>query len=125
MDVRDGARKYFDRAQGECYVPRYALATATLGAAVCGPEWMDAEMQAKLLKPVAVEYELALERCREAGVVHDFLREVELICKAQVDGLECIIKFLCDKAKVRGALFDVLRRGPNWKWTRSNCSGKS
>ncbi|MBN1890002.1 MAG: tetratricopeptide repeat protein [Thermoflexales bacterium] len=76
------------------YELRYARATALVGQSVCNPRWVDASHRAELLAPALEEYRRALEITSAAGVVGDALRDLELIRKAGIEGLEPIFDLL-------------------------------
>ena len=66
----------------------YALATALVGQAVCGLRWAEESERAELLAPALAEYRRALEIAAAPGIVHDALRDLELIRAAGVGGLK-------------------------------------
>ena len=82
-----------DRAVG-LYAPRYALAAALVGSAVCNPRWVEEDKRAKLLASVMEEYRQALEICAAPGAVHDAVHNLEMIHAAGVDGLEPVFALL-------------------------------
>jgi hypothetical protein len=51
-------------------------------------------MRTDLLTPALAEYRRALEICAAPGVVQDALRDLELIRKASVEGLEPVFDLL-------------------------------
>ncbi len=76
------------------YEPRYALGTALVGQAVCDPRWVDEDERAELLAPALEEYQRALETCDASGVIHDAVRDLELIRSAGSEGLETVFELL-------------------------------
>jgi tetratricopeptide (TPR) repeat protein len=72
----------------DLYEPRYALAAALVGSAVCNPRWAQEGEWAGLLAPALEEYQRALENCAAPGVVQDAFRDLEMIRAAGVEGLE-------------------------------------
>ena len=76
------------------YKPRYVLAAALVGQAVCDSRWMEEDERANLLGSAMDEYRLALENCTAPGVVHDALRDLEMIRAAGVVGLEPALALL-------------------------------
>jgi tetratricopeptide (TPR) repeat protein len=70
------------------YKPRYVLAAALVGQAVCDSRWLEENERANLLGSAMNEYRLALENCAAPGVVHNALRDLEMIRAAGVVGLE-------------------------------------
>jgi tetratricopeptide (TPR) repeat protein len=76
------------------YKPRYALATALVGSAVCNPRWAEEDERVGLLAPALEEYRRALENCAAPGVVRDALRDLELIRTAGTEGLEPAFELL-------------------------------
>jgi tetratricopeptide (TPR) repeat protein len=78
------------------YEPRYALAAALVGQAVCDPRWADESERAKLLIPALKEYRRALEITSAPGIVHDALRDLEMIRAAGIEGLEPAFELLED-----------------------------
>lgn len=98
------ARETFAEAAARCqamldktaglYEPRYTLAAALVGQAVCDPRWAEEGERAGLLAPALDEYRQALENCAAPGVVRDALRDLEMIRAAGVDGLEPAFELL-------------------------------
>ena len=78
------------------YKPRYALAAALVGQAVCDPRWAEESERTALLAPALEEYQKALETCDALGVVRDALRDLELIRAAGMTGLEPAFGLLGD-----------------------------
>jgi tetratricopeptide (TPR) repeat protein len=78
----------------DLYEPRYALAAALIGQAVCDPRWAEEGERAGLLAPAMEEYRRALENCAAPGVVQDALRDLEMIRAAGVEGLEPVFELL-------------------------------
>ena len=76
------------------YEPRYTLAAALVGRAVCDPRWGEESERADLLAPALVEYNRALEITSASGVVQDALRDLELIQAAGIKGLEPAFELL-------------------------------
>jgi tetratricopeptide (TPR) repeat protein len=76
------------------YEPRYALAAALVGSAVCDPRWAEEDERAGLLAPALAEYRRALENCAAPGVVRDALRDMEMIRAAGIEGLEPVFELL-------------------------------
>ncbi len=76
------------------YAIHYALATALVGQAICSPRWADASQRAELLAPALAEYRRALEITSAPGVVGDAIRDLELIRKAGIEGLEPAFELL-------------------------------
>ncbi len=79
---------------GDLYEPRYALAAALVGQAVCNPRWAEEGERAGLLAPALAEYQRALGICAAPGVVRDALRDLELIRAAGVEALEPAFELL-------------------------------
>lgn len=92
-------RAILDKAAG-LYEPRYALAAALVGKAVCRPRWMEESERAELLEPALAEYERALEISVALGVVRDAFRDLELIRAGGIEGLEPVLELL-ERAKAR------------------------
>ncbi len=88
-------RAMLDKTAG-LYAPRYALAAALVGQAVCDPRWAQEGERAGLLAPALEEYRRALENCTAPGVVRDALRDLEMIRAAGVEGLEPAFELLED-----------------------------
>ncbi len=82
-----------DKAPG-LYAPRYTLATALVGQAVCDPRWTDEGERPDLLAPALEEYHRALEITAAPGVVQDAIRDLELIQMAGIEGLEPVFELL-------------------------------
>jgi tetratricopeptide (TPR) repeat protein len=82
----------------DLYEPRYALATALVGSAVCDPRWAEEGQQAELLAPALAEYRRALENCAVPGVVRDAVRDLEMIRAAGIEGLEPVFELLQSEA---------------------------
>ena len=76
------------------YAPRYALAAALVGNAVCDPRWAQEGERAGLLAPALAEYQRALAICAAPGVVGDALHTLEMIQAAGVAGLEPAFELL-------------------------------
>ena len=76
------------------YEPRYAFAAASVGQAVCDPNWADATQRAVLLAPALAEYRRALEITAAPGIVQDAIRDLELIQAAGIEGLESVFELL-------------------------------
>lgn len=76
------------------YMPSYALATALTCQIILDPRWTDTAKRADLLAPTLTEFERALEITAAPGVVHDALRDLELIRNAGVEGLEPVFALL-------------------------------
>jgi tetratricopeptide (TPR) repeat protein len=76
------------------YAPRYALAAALVGQAVCDARWAEEGERAGLLAPALEEYRRALENCAAPGVVRDALHDLEMIHAAGVEGLEPVFELL-------------------------------
>jgi tetratricopeptide (TPR) repeat protein len=76
------------------YQPRYALAAALVGDAVCDPRWAEEGERAGLLAPALAEYRRALKNCAAPGVVRDALHDLEMIRAADVEGLEPAFELL-------------------------------
>ncbi len=74
--------------------PRYILATALVGLAICNPRWSDESQRAQLLAPALAEYRRALEITAAFGIVGDALRDLKLIRAAGVEGLEPVFELL-------------------------------
>lgn len=80
----------------DLYEPRYTLAAALVGGAVCDPRWAEEGQRAGLLAPAMEEYRRALENCAAPGVVRDALRDLEMIRAAGIEGLEPVFELLED-----------------------------
>jgi tetratricopeptide (TPR) repeat protein len=74
--------------------PRYALATALVGQAVCDPRWADESQRSEILAPALEEYRRALDITAAPGVVQDAIRDLELIQAAGIEGLEPAFELL-------------------------------
>jgi tetratricopeptide (TPR) repeat protein len=92
-DAAARCRAMLDKTAG-LYAPRYALATALVGYAVCDPRWAQEGERVGLLAPALEEYRRALENCAAPGVVGDALRDLEMIQAAGVEGLEPAFELL-------------------------------
>ena len=86
-------RERLDKTAG-LYEPRYALAAALVGRAVCDPRWAEENERAELLAPALAEYRRALEICTAPGIVQDAIRDLELIRAAGIEGLEPAFELL-------------------------------
>jgi hypothetical protein len=86
-------RAMLEKARG-LYKPRYALATALVGQAVCNPRWADESQRPDLLAPALEEYRRALDITAAPGVVQDAIRDLELIQAAGIEGLEPVFELL-------------------------------
>ena len=84
------------------YAPRYALAAALVGQAVCDARWADKHERATLLAPALTEYCRALETCAALGVVRDAVHDLELICAAGIEGLALAFELLEDAVEPTG-----------------------
>ncbi|MBC8447743.1 MAG: tetratricopeptide repeat protein [Chloroflexi bacterium] len=80
----------------DLYEPRYILAAALVGQAVCDPRWAEEDEREALLAPALEEYQRALEICAAPGVVRDALHDLEMIRAAGIAGLEPVFKLLED-----------------------------
>ena len=80
----------------DLYEPRYALAAALVGQAVCDPRWAEEGQRAGLLAPAMEEYRRAMENCAAPGIVRDALRDLEMIRAAGIKGLEPVFELLED-----------------------------
>ncbi len=78
----------------DLYEPRYNLAAALLGQAICSPDWSDEDKRLELLVPVLTAYQRALDICAAPGVVQDAIRDLELIQTAGIEGLEPVFDLL-------------------------------
>jgi tetratricopeptide (TPR) repeat protein len=92
-DTAVRCRAVLDKTAG-LYMPRYALAAALVGSAVCVPRWTEESERAGLLAPALTEYRRALENCTAPGIVDDARRDLELIRAADVDGLDPVLELL-------------------------------
>ena len=105
-DAATRCRTLLDKTAG-LYEPRYILAAALVGQAVCDPRWAEESERAELLRPALEEYQRALENCAALGVVHDALRGLEMIRAAGVVGLEpafeLLESYIGEEADVGGA----------------------
>jgi hypothetical protein len=90
-------RARLERTAG-LYEPRYALATALVGSAVCDPRWAEEGERAGPLAPALAEYRRALDNCAASGVVRDALRDLEMIRAAGIEGLEPAFELLLSEA---------------------------
>jgi tetratricopeptide (TPR) repeat protein len=93
VDAITRCRTLLDKT-ANLYEPRYALATALVGKAICNPQWIKVNKRAELLTPALTEYQHALEICDAPGVVQDALRDLELIRATGVEGLEPVFELL-------------------------------
>jgi hypothetical protein len=82
-----------DRSAG-LYEPRYRLAAALVGQAICDPHWDQQSERVELLAPALAEYGQALGNCSSKGVVQDAIRDLELIRAAGIEGLEPVFEML-------------------------------
>jgi hypothetical protein len=118
-----GARSAFEDAINRCqvlldqtadlYEPRYGLATALVGQAVCNPRWEDESQRPELLAPALEEYRRALDITAAPGVVQDAIRDLELIQAAGIEGLEPAFELLENaeyEPDVPEGLPDILER---------------
>jgi tetratricopeptide (TPR) repeat protein len=96
-DAAARCRAMLDKTAG-LYEPRYALAAALVGSAVCDPRWVEEGEQAGLLAPALAEYRRALETCAAPGVVRDALRDLEMIRAAGIEDLKPVFELLQGKA---------------------------
>ncbi|MBC8449371.1 MAG: tetratricopeptide repeat protein [Chloroflexi bacterium] len=94
-DVTARCRAMLEKTAG-LYEPRYTLAVALVGGAVCDPRWVEDGEQAELLAPALAEYRRALGICAALGVVRDTLRDLEMIRAAGVGGLGNAFELLED-----------------------------
>jgi tetratricopeptide (TPR) repeat protein len=92
-DAAARCRVMLDKTAG-LYKPRYALAAALVGSAVCDPRWAEEGERAGLLAPALAEYRRALENCAAPGVVRDALHDLEMIRAAGIEGLEPAFELL-------------------------------
>jgi tetratricopeptide (TPR) repeat protein len=76
------------------YGPRYALATAWVGQAVCNPHWRKKDERVDLLAPALEEYRRVLAITAAPGVVQDAIRDLELVQAAGIEGLEPVFELL-------------------------------
>jgi len=97
VDADARCRAMLDKTAG-LYGPRYALAAALVGEAVCDPRWADEGERAELLAPALAEYRRALENCAASGVVRDVLHDLEMIRAAGIEGLEPAFELLQSEA---------------------------
>lgn len=79
---------------GNSYEPRYTLAIALVGQAVCDQRWEDDSAHLHLLAPALAEYRHALEITAAPGVVQDALRDIALVQSAGIEGLEPVFELL-------------------------------
>jgi tetratricopeptide (TPR) repeat protein len=87
------SRAMLDRTVG-LYEPRYRLAAALVGQAVCDPRWNQESERVELLAPALAEYRRALEITSAPGVVQDAIRDLEMIRAAGIEGLEPVFELL-------------------------------
>jgi tetratricopeptide (TPR) repeat protein len=102
--VGDLARETFSDVVTDCrvmldktakwYAPRYALATALVGQAICNPRWAGESARAELLAPALEEYRCALAITAAPGIVGDALQDLKLIRAAGIAGLEPVFELL-------------------------------
>lgn len=98
------AREAFENAIARCramldktsalFEPRYALAAALVGVAVCDPRWAGKSEDVELLAPALAEYRRALQNCSASGVVRDTLHDLKMIRAANVSDLEPVFELL-------------------------------
>jgi hypothetical protein len=93
LDAATRCRAMLDKTVG-LYEPRYTLAAALVGQAVCDPRWADETQRPELLAPALVEYRRALEITAAPGIVQDAIRDLELIQAAGIEGLEPAFELL-------------------------------
>ena len=82
--------------------PRYTLAAALVGQAVCDARWADEDERATLLAPALAEYCQSLETCAALGVVRDAVQDLELVCAAGIKGLAPAFELLEDAVEPTG-----------------------
>lgn len=92
-DAAARCRAMLEKTAG-LYEPRYALAAALVGSAVCDPRWAEEDERAVLLAPALAEYRRALDNCAAPGVVRDALHDLEMIRAAGVEGLEPVFELV-------------------------------
>jgi tetratricopeptide (TPR) repeat protein len=92
-DAAARCRALLDKT-ADLFWPRYALAAALVGQAVCDARWAEENERAGLLAPALEEYRRALENCAAPGVVRDVLHDLEMIRAAGVEGLEPAFELL-------------------------------
>jgi tetratricopeptide (TPR) repeat protein len=76
------------------HMPRYTLAAALAGSAICDLRWTDESQRPELLAPALAEYRCALEITSAPGIVRDALRDLEMIRAAGIEGLEPAFELL-------------------------------
>lgn len=76
------------------YKPRYTLATALVGMAVCDSRWAEIDRRIDLLSPAMTEYHRGLEITVAAGIINNVICNLELIRAAGVVGLESVFDLL-------------------------------
>lgn len=116
-DAAIRCRAMLDRTTG-LYAPRYALAAALVGQAICDPRWAEESERAGLLAPALVEYRRALENCPAPGVVQDAIRDVEMIRTAGIESLEPVFGLLESAKKASGRYGDFEELKPRASYER-------
>jgi tetratricopeptide (TPR) repeat protein len=104
LQLGESAAETFQDAASRCwfmlnktansYKPRYTLATALVGQAICDPRWEDESERPDLLAPALEEYRRALDITAAPGVVQDAIRDLELIQAAGIEGLDPVFELL-------------------------------
>jgi tetratricopeptide (TPR) repeat protein len=100
MDTAARCRALLDKTAG-LYAPRYALAAALVGQAVCDPRWAEENAGADLLAPALAEYRRALETCAAPGVVRDARWHLEMVRAAGIEGLGPMFELLDSALEIR------------------------
>ena len=77
----------------DLFAARYALATATVGAAACTEDWADEDARAELLSPALQEFERAVATCNGRGAIAAALRDVQILA-GNIEGLEPVTALL-------------------------------
>jgi hypothetical protein len=77
----------------------------------CGPRWAGEGERAGLLAPALAEYRRALGICAAPGVVHDALRDLEMIQGAGIEGLKPVFELLGDHVDKETDIGGPLQRG--------------
>ena len=96
-DAATRCRAMLDKTAG-LYEPRYTLAAALVGSAICDPRWAEEGERTGLLAPALDEYRRALDNCAAPGAVGDARCDLELMRAAGVAGLEPVYELLATGA---------------------------
>lgn len=93
QEAADCCQSLLEKA-GILWGPRYTLAAALVGQAVCDTGWEEEGQRHRLLVPVLEEYRRGLEITSAPGAVQDAIRDLKLIQAAGIEGLEPVFELL-------------------------------